>query len=295
MVICGLLPQPITRVIVGSASGCWPTAIRRLLPTLRQFDGGTCCTNIRPSGRQGDKDYEASLADPPSSFVLATVTRHAKSGKRARRDCGHRPNEVTILHLRPQFGSSIRMPEEVTSVILGSPETFKAEHNEGEPEYVYVKPVTKEPAQSNLLVANRSGAHVTLELISDGNAASTGQPVDFLLEYRSSRSFLIGTNTASVEKSPERTPPSSTPEGPRTSGLANPSVVELELAQQERVNTPSWTKWNILALSRMNWNTASIIGGTPVTLAFARKVGGIMSEFGQKGDEEPLRSFRYYM
>jgi hypothetical protein len=52
---------------------------------------------------------------------------------------------------------------------------------------------------------------------------------------------------------------------------------------------------DILALSRMNWNTASITGGTPVTLAFARKVGGIMSEFGQKGDEEPLTSFRYYM
>jgi hypothetical protein len=52
---------------------------------------------------------------------------------------------------------------------------------------------------------------------------------------------------------------------------------------------------DILVLSRMNWNTASITGGTPVTLAFARKVGGIMSEFGQKGDEEPLTSFRYYM
>ena len=31
------------------------------------------------------------------------------------------PREVTILHLRPEFESSIRMPEEVTSVILGSP------------------------------------------------------------------------------------------------------------------------------------------------------------------------------
>ena len=29
------------------------------------------------------------------------------------------PREVTILNLRPEFESSIRMPEEVTSVILG--------------------------------------------------------------------------------------------------------------------------------------------------------------------------------
>ena len=53
------------------------------------------------------------------------------------------PREITVLHLRPEFESTIRMPEEVTSVILGSPGEFKAEHNEGEPEYVYVKPITK--------------------------------------------------------------------------------------------------------------------------------------------------------
>ena len=61
------------------------------------------------------------------------------------------PREITVLHLRPEFESTIRMPEEVTSVILGSPGEFKAEHNEGEPEYVYVKPITKVAAQSNLL------------------------------------------------------------------------------------------------------------------------------------------------
>jgi hypothetical protein len=58
------------------------------------------------------------------------------------------PSEVTPLHLRPEFDSVVRMPEEVTSVVLGSPESFKAEHNEGEPRYVYVKPITREPAIS---------------------------------------------------------------------------------------------------------------------------------------------------
>ena len=153
------------------------------------------------------------------------------------------PNEITVLHLRPEFESSIRMPEEITSVILGSPGTFKAEHNEGEPDYVYVKPVTKEPAQSNLLVATKSGAHVTLELISDGTAASASQPVDFLLEYRGSRSFLIGPNLALGEKSSDK-PSSSTPEVGVLSETADPSSVELEFAQQQRLNKPSWTKWN---------------------------------------------------
>jgi len=43
------------------------------------------------------------------------------------------PSEVTTLHLRPEFESVIHMPEEITSVVLGSPGSFKAEHNEGEP------------------------------------------------------------------------------------------------------------------------------------------------------------------
>src|ERR1700728_963555 len=81
------------------------------------------------------------------------------------------PAQVTPLHLRREFESAIRMPEEVSSVILGSPGTFKAEHNEGEPNYDYVKPITKEPAESNLLIATKSGLHVTLELISDGATA----------------------------------------------------------------------------------------------------------------------------
>jgi hypothetical protein len=52
---------------------------------------------------------------------------------------------------------------------------------------------------------------------------------------------------------------------------------------------------DILGLARMNWNTASITGGQPVTLRFARQVGGIMAEFGQTTDEKPLASFRFYM
>ena len=57
-------------------------------------------------------------SDPTVGARVATITIN--------------PNEVTPLHLRPEFESTIRMPEEITSVILGSPGSFKAEHNEGE-------------------------------------------------------------------------------------------------------------------------------------------------------------------
>lgn len=52
---------------------------------------------------------------------------------------------------------------------------------------------------------------------------------------------------------------------------------------------------DILGLARMNWNTANITGGTPVTLFFARRVGGIMAEYSMMTDEKPPSSFRYYM
>ena len=50
---------------------------------------------------------------------------------------------------------------------------------------------------------------------------------------------------------------------------------------------------DILGLARMNWNTASMSNGHPVTLYFSRRVGGIMAEVGE--NEQPHPSFRYYI
>ena len=52
---------------------------------------------------------------------------------------------------------------------------------------------------------------------------------------------------------------------------------------------------DIMGLTRMNWNTASITNGQPVTLFFARKVGGVMSEWLLRNEGDPPSSFRYYM
>jgi len=155
------------------------------------------------------------------------------------------PSEVTTLHLRPEFESTIHMPEEVTSVILGSPGSFKAEHNEGEPEYVYVKPITKEVAESNLLIATKSGLHVTLELISDGAGGSgSALPVDFLIEYRTSRSFLIAGSASAEHTRVEPTGIASSSTQPRILAAAKPfSAIDEEYELQMRANAPGWTKW----------------------------------------------------
>ena len=155
------------------------------------------------------------------------------------------PSEITTLHLRPEFESTIHMPEEITSVILGSPGNFKAEHNEGEPEYVYVKPITKEAAESNLLIATKSGLHVTLELMSDGIGASgSAMPVDFLIEYRTSRSFLIAGSAGAEHTKVEPTGIASYSAPPRIPAAAKPlSAIDEEYELQMHINAPSWTKW----------------------------------------------------
>jgi hypothetical protein len=156
------------------------------------------------------------------------------------------PREITVLHLRPEFESTIRMPEEITSVILGSPGEFKAEHNEGEPEYVYVKPITKDAAQSNLLIATKSGQHVTLELVSDGaGVTNQSQPVDFLIEYRASRSFLIAGDSGApaISTAPGKEPSHGVGGGEVTTTSAPLSSLNEEFKQQQRINAPKWTKW----------------------------------------------------
>ena len=156
------------------------------------------------------------------------------------------PREVTILHLRPEFESTIRMPEEVTSVILGSPGEFKAEHNEGEPNYVYVKPITKDATQSNLLIATKSGQHVSVQLISNGlETPGKSEPVDFLIEYRSPRTFLIPPDAPlpKVHSAVANTDHASDV-ARRKPEMGLSSAVENEFEQQARVSNPKWTRWD---------------------------------------------------
>lgn len=175
------------------------------------------------------------------------------------------PKEITVLHLRPGFESTIHMPEEITSVILGSPGQFKAEHNEGEPNFVYVKPITKDPAQSNLLIATKSGQHVSLELVSDGmGVSSSPRPVDFLIEYQSLRSFLIPPDTSLALVGD-----SSGDVGEAGPAIAKHrpksfSALDEELEQQAGVNAPVWIKWDGKQIETSigdirQWNNETVI------------------------------------
>ena len=51
---------------------------------------------------------------------------------------------VTVLHLAPGYTTSVRLPEEISSVVIGNPASFKAEHSEAEPRLVFFKPTTSQ-------------------------------------------------------------------------------------------------------------------------------------------------------
>src|SRR5438094_471462 len=88
------------------------------------------------------------------------------------------PQNVTILHLRRGYVSSVRLPEEVSSVVLGDPAAFKAEHSDAEPRLVFFKPTSPKLAETNALITTRTGHEVSLSLVSEGSS-NRGGAVDY--------------------------------------------------------------------------------------------------------------------
>jgi hypothetical protein len=92
------------------------------------------------------------------------------------------------------------------------------EHSEHEPELVFVKALTNEPAESNLLISTTRGRQISFLLISRGNGQNSAK-VDFLLRYQPYGGFLVEpdavpfalvSQTTSVSKTPVPLPVSST-------------------------------------------------------------------------------------
>jgi hypothetical protein len=137
------------------------------------------------------------------------------------------PDTVTDLRLKPFYAATIRMPEAVSSVVVGAPTLFLAEHNEHEPDLVVVKPITADSAVSNLLIATKSGLVVSLRLLSDGSSSGIAKPVDFVLIYKRRGTFLIGA----VDEAQTTPAPTTKP---------RPTPYDLALREQMQVASPAW-------------------------------------------------------
>jgi hypothetical protein len=108
-----------------------------------------------------------------------------------------REGQVTTVYLAPRFATAIRMPDAVNSVVLGDPESFSAEYSEREPQIVFVKPISPDPGQTNLLISTARGYQANLLLISRGEPAGPQPSIDFLMRYRPAGRFIIEPSTPS--------------------------------------------------------------------------------------------------
>jgi hypothetical protein len=148
------------------------------------------------------------------------------------------PEEVLVLHLRPGYVSSVRVLEEVSSVVLGDPGSFKAEHSEAEPQLVFFKATTAKSAQTNALITTKSGREIPLSLVSLGKSDQS-EVVDYVLNFERPHSLLITSNHSSFVVGATQ---SIVPEDP----LPNPPIAspaakqEQQLLRAERLQNPHW-------------------------------------------------------
>src|SRR5580698_7650930 len=99
-------------------------------------------------------------------------------------------NKIAAIELAAHFVTAIRVPEAVNSVVVGDPALFQVEHSEHEPELVFVKALTNEHAESNLLISTARGRQISFLLVSLGDGPNSAK-VDFLLRYQPSGGFLV--------------------------------------------------------------------------------------------------------
>lgn len=148
------------------------------------------------------------------------------------------PEQVLVLHVRPGYVSSVRVLEEVSSVVLGDPGSFKAEHSEAEPQLVFFKATTAKPVQTNALITTKGGREISLSLVSQGKS-DHGEVVDYVLNCERPHSFLITPGHSSFvvgdtkNVAQEDPPASGSPDKP----TANE---EQQLIRAERLENPHW-------------------------------------------------------
>jgi hypothetical protein len=170
------------------------------------------------------------------------------------------PQSVTVLHLHPGFVSSVRLPEEVSSVVIGDPGAFKGEHSEAEPRLVFFKPASPKPAKSNALISTRSGREVSLTLESDG-ASALSEPVDYVLEYQPQQSFLISAAYPSVLIGESKTLGDEPPADPKSTPM--PDTDRQSASPKSAAPLEWWGRELRVAVGRTEEN------GSEMTVAFS--------------------------
>jgi hypothetical protein len=151
-------------------------------------------------------------------------------------------HKITAVELTAHFVTAIRVPEPVNSVVVGDPALFQVEHSEHEPELVFVKALTTEASESNLLISTTKGRQISILLISHGRSPSPSK-VDFLLRYQNAGGFLVEPDPVPFALIAQTTnlgkPPATTATNPTTSRAE--STAALMPASLQTAATPVGT------------------------------------------------------
>jgi hypothetical protein len=147
------------------------------------------------------------------------------------------PEQVVVLHVQPGYVSSVRVLEEVSSVVLGDPGAFKAEHSEAEPQLVFFKATSAKPAQTNALITTKGGHEISLSLVSQGKSDHS-EVVDYVLNCERPHSFLITSDHPSSVVGETK---NIAPEDPPASPLPEkPINQEQQLLMARLLENPHW-------------------------------------------------------
>jgi hypothetical protein len=170
--------------------------------------------------------FNAGIASAQDARVVPSVTSTSIAD-----------GTVTLLHLAPGYTTSVKLPEAVSSVVIGDPANFKAEHSDSESRLVFLKPITEQPAESNALITTKSGQEVTLHLVSPGKT-DQDLKVDFLVQYRPPQSLLVGADIQSFFIADTR--PIAPPGSPMDLSRHKSDPVADALEAQEGISAPAW-------------------------------------------------------
>ena len=162
-----------------------------------------------------------------SSFCAALTTAHTMAVDPQIRTRTAADGKVAVVEIAAHFVTAVRLPEPVNSVVVGDPDLFQVEYNEHEPELVFIKALTKGPAETNLLVSTTRGRQISLLLLSEG---SGHEKVDFLVRYKPSGGFLIEQEPVPVSLVGESTSLSKLQPSQENSRSSAPTFVPASLA-----------------------------------------------------------------
>jgi hypothetical protein len=169
------------------------------------------------------------------SLVSTSASAQTASAKAQIINLTLNSRSVSIVHLRKGYVTSVRLPEEVSSVVLGDAGAFKAEHSEAEPRLVFFKPTTSKSGETNALITTRSGHEVSLSLVSDSRIS---EPVDYVLAYEPPRSLIIGADVSSFVIAD--TKPVEQPRASEVPAGKTPENSAQRLLREQRTQTPHW-------------------------------------------------------